>query len=355
MALIDKEIFVKLALAPAPQAIPNEPMWRQPMSLLHQVRNATYNRAGNRPVVDRASALQVLDEIRAYLGDNGYLAGKYLRPWDVDKDLYGRLDRREPWWGFEFETGWTNVDTRKAAIYHTWDTWDNVVFDSEGEGSAVEITFAPEEMSKYLDGTAQAYKFAEFLTGNPNTHRGAHDSVGTHINISDPNLTNENVAEVAYKLNRTVAHLPLRNGDVDVRKLFFGRSSLYGGFFVGDGNATWIEGKLFRTTYNMDEFKRYITTCEALTKCMAALIADNRPNCFVSNLYEMVTDGADPVIMDDVNRGPLDGGRGNGYINGGFARDVFDLSNKDVDESDFDEYDDPDEDEYYDGEDEEDY
>lgn len=282
--------------------------------------------------IDRESAMQMYDQIRAYIGERGYLRGKYLRPWLIDPGLYGRLDRNEPWWGFEFETGWKDQEARKRAVYHTWDTWDNVAFDSEGEGSAVEITFAPQELSKYAAGEADAYKFAEFLANSKDTYNGGDARVGTHLNISHPQLVPQNLVQSVAGMNRTLAHLPLKDGKIDVRKLMFGRSALYGGFFNGQGGAAYTEGKLFRTTYDFEQFRTYLQTCDALTSALTALVnADPaqasvaRPTPYVSNLYAVFKGAEEPVIKWSLKHGHhLDGSRGNNLINGALASDQFD-------------------------------
>lgn len=278
--------------------------------------------------VDRASALAAYEKIRGYIRERGFLPGKFLRPWFVDKNIYAGLDRSQPWWGFEFETGYRSQEQRAEVIDHVWNTWNNVAFDSEGEGqAAVEITFAPQEMSKYLDGTADAFKFMEYLTGNPRTYRGQNESVGTHINLSDPCMTPRNVDAIATSLSRSIAALPTTIPAVgDVRLYMFGRSRIYGGFNGHEEHGSvWVEGKLFRTTYDVEVFKRYLKVCEGLTRCMHATVAlgTNLAVPFVNNLYEVCFEGAEPEIMY-VRKAVAycEGIRGDGRLNNGLQRDL---------------------------------
>lgn len=261
--------------------------------------------------IDRESALQAFEYIRGYIKNNGWVGGKSLRPWFLDPELYNNLNRAEPWWGFEFETGYKSKEARSQVIDHCWDNFEGIAFDREGEGNAqVEITFAPQERSKFIDGSAQALRFLQFLDANPKLiNKTDEANVGTHINMSHPDLNADNLSSVVYGLTRTVGTLPrIVDGEGDVRRKFFGRARLYGGFHPQNQNgSTWIEGKLFRTTYKLADFQRYVRVCHALTDSMDAILrelnnADNtwqrtlKLKPYVFNLYEMVEDGAPPQI-----------------------------------------------------------
>jgi len=268
-------------------------------------------RANWKTRADEASAIEVYEQIKNYIMQNGYFRAKVLRPWEIDNQLYAGLDRAEPWWGFEFETGYTTPANRAAAIAHVWDNYDGVCFDAEGEGqSAVEITFGPQEMSKFADGTAQALRFIQWLDANPQVvYNGGQNNVGTHVNMSHPQLNPENRKMVCGAMNRTLAAIPsMQEGVGNVRQLMFGRNTLYGGFFEqGAGGSVWLEGKLFRTTYTAAVFQRYIRTCEALTKSLKAIVGaldgedytwqkEMKAAPYVDNLYEVAFAEAEPVI-----------------------------------------------------------
>lgn len=287
--------------------------------------------------INREDALRVYEMMRGFILNNGFLGGKYLRPWDVDENLYSRLDRSQTWWGFEFETGYKTRVDRTAILGEVWDTLDNTCFDSEGEGQAqVEITFAPEELSKYRDGSAQALKFMDILDRNPQRiYNGRTEAVGTHINISHPKLDARNLHWVSYCMARTLASLPhtvrYEGKDQNTRMFMFGRRHLYGGFFPQyTDNAVWIEGKLFRTVYSRKEFDTYIKVCEGLTKCLeffcehapAGQIDLIKEGClYVNNLFDVVFHGADLVVNPSAYVGNLDGSRAGNAINGMLAED----------------------------------
>lgn len=316
MGIVSEDVFV-------------EAVRRSPTAALQAVRILAYSNAHPphaAAMADRATALRVYGQIKDYITTNGYLPGKYLRPWELDNQLYARLDRTKPWWGFEFETGYKSREDRAAVINHVWDTWNNVVFDSEGEGNAaVEITFAPQESEKFHDGTADAFKFVEYLTNNPRVMQGNGAAVGTHLNFSHPNLTTNNYGRVAQGLQRTVAVLPKNCAEGDTRLHMFGRAALYGGFFCNAAEEScWIEGKLFRTTYDIEVFKRYLKVSEGLTKCLAILcntatMGGEIP--YVTNLYDVTFSDAQPAIAFAAAM-EIDGTRGNGLLNGPLAMDV---------------------------------
>lgn len=340
MGIVAKEIFTDQLAKPAQIELRNQVAHIMRAHLLNlgpgnravgdvQLIRRLADQLRNNIAVNREDAETAYDQIRQYIRRVGYLPGKYLRSWDIDTTIYTKLDRTQPWWGFEFETGYRSQEARAEVIDHVWDTWDNVVFDSEGEDVAVEITFAPQEMQKYLDGTADAFKFVEYLTGNRLVSNTGNSNVGTHINLSHPAITRENVANVGYSLARSIAALPVMckidGKDADTRRHMFGRADLYGGFFAQrTETAVWIEGKLFRTAYDVEVFKRYVKVCECLTK-LAELFSTLKPEGikypYVDNLLEMYRDGAEPNVVFGKYFGNIDGTRGNNLLNGSIARD----------------------------------
>lgn len=251
--------------------------------------------------VDRESALALLGEMReAIIG--GYQQGKRCRPWSFSDRVFTRLDRSKPWWGFEFETGWASSAAYKEAVAHVWDNYDGCMFDGEGEGGyAVEITFCPSEMHTYLDGTAPAFKFIEWVDQNPHlSFNGGENNVGTHVNMSDPHFSERpgSARELQKFLNRTLLFTRAVNGQ---RAEMFGRETIYAGFFHNDSNNganEWLEFKGFRTTYSLDVFKRYIKTCEALQKVIDKFytLDGSAASKGVANLYDVAFNGAEPAI-----------------------------------------------------------
>jgi hypothetical protein len=125
-------------------------------------------------------------------------------------------------------------------------------------------------------------------------------------------------------MNTTLAHLPRFVDGVDVRLTLFGRSRLYGGFYAqARPNGTWMEGKLFRTTYAIEQFQSYLRTCRALTKLATAFVEGGTVTSlgryrYVTNLYEMVTEDAEPVFSEREYLGVLSSGDS---INGRYSPD----------------------------------
>lgn len=257
--------------------------------------------------VDRESALACLAEMREFLVNRGCFGGKVLRPWEIDTELCKRLDRSQNWWGFEFETGYQTAGARGQVLGHVWDTWDNVAYDNEGEGNyPCEITFAPQEQSKFEDGTAQANQFMNWLAEQSKlTYRSREAGIGTHFNLSTPGMEKGDASRNSAEwMNLTVSRLPNEMNGKNVRSEMFGRSTLYGGWFP---QAGWIEGKLFRTTYKADEWAKYLKVCKALTLCLETLTAVNKDKAnswhhelrhipYVYNLYEIYKNDAAPEV-----------------------------------------------------------
>lgn len=316
MGIINQEVFVNKFMASAPGTRTSggyETSWNA-TGLRGEIRNALRIEGRTPPswynAVDRESALQCFEQIKDYIVRHGYLNGKLLRPWFLDAGLTDNLDRSQVWWGWEFETGYISSNARAQAISHCWDNYDGVVFDAEGEGNAaVEITFTPEEEGKFRDGTGQAMRFMQWVSDNRSiTQRGSNSGVGTHLNMSHPGMTPDNVNMVANGMNRTVGALEQEEDGIgNIRHALFGRSNLYGGFYPQNmGGKVWTEGKLFRTTYSMTEFQRYLRTGHGLSRCLEAIVdavtgTDSEWRItmghvpLVSNLFQVIN-GEAPVI-----------------------------------------------------------
>lgn len=316
--------------------------------------------------INEEAALKIYDQLRDYVAVRGYYPAKFLRPWEIDDELYSDLNKDEPWWGFEFETGYLNNDLRAEVIRETWDTMDNMCFDGEGEGaSRVEITFAPQERSKFEDRTAEACKFMRLLDSKRDTHvmKTEATAVGCHLNVSVPGLNKDNYGAVTAIMNNTInlLHPVLPGTDRNTKLEFFGREQLYGLFYAQQSPPTyndngqidhsvpqmyWLEGKLFRTSYHYARFEQYLAVCDAITRCMEWLVkqdikvlnkADNRATtrmqpvpgaayddntgyyesyepvgkkgAYFKNFIAMVLEGADPEIANwNDNPGLLEDG-----------------------------------------------
>lgn len=265
---------------------------------------------------DRETLMRCYEQIKTYILDHGWVRNKHLRPWFIDPDFYKSLNRDEVWWGFEFETGYKSYADRGTAIEHVWDNYHGVCFDSEGEGAAaVEITFTPAEQSKFMDGTAPADSFMRWLSANRVlTQKTDANGVGTHINISAPGLTTDNQAKVHAAMTLTLARIPHTiKGVGNARQFMFGRANLYGGWHSHNaGKDAWLEGKLFRTTYEYDVFRRYVQVCAAFSKALTLIIDFYKGKQkkgtleeahflmghvpFVTNMYEVAFDDAEPIM-----------------------------------------------------------
>lgn len=317
MGIIAKERFISRLQGPPDPADATYAVREGMDSIRYQIRSAAMLSQGRvRGQLSRESALEVWDLLKDYVVERGYFSSKTLRPWEIDPLLSSDLDTSEPWWGIEFETGWADHRARSQVVEHVWETWDNVSFDGEGEGdSPVEITFAPQEVSKYLDGTANAYQFAQYMASRTDYMETENEHIGTHINISHPLLTQDNRSNIVRGLNMSIAALPRTAADgVDVRTRYFGRTYLYGGF-GGRGRAErpWVEGKLFRTTYRADVFARYMQVFKTLTDLVGILARaqEGRPVTyvpFVTNLLDMLAnaDATPNIRYAPVNAFPLD-------------------------------------------------
>lgn len=276
MGMINQEKFVELCLRP------DATLWEELFNMTGG--HWAYGGVGavQRPMmVNREAALAAYEQAKEYLLAKGYFAGKLGRPWDL-VDPTASLDRSQAWWGFEFETGYVSKEALQEALSYTWDNFDNVAYDSEGEGEYYsEITFGPAERSKFLDGTADAFRFMEFLDKFSGTNDTGETMVGTHLNISSPLLdTPVKVSRAALLINDTLHKLP------PIRSELFGRSNLYAGAF---SHGNYVECKLFRTTYNLFTFKKYLRVADALTK-VAELVgtAELSTQHYVSNFQELV-------------------------------------------------------------------
>lgn len=269
-------------------------------------RHIVYNDRGDLRV-DVASANALYTALSEYILAGGQLA-KTLRPWDINPRLFEGMDRTQPWWGWEFETGWrTNAD-RLAAVRHVWDNYDGCMFDAEGEGDyQVEITFIPATMQEHLNGTASANLFVQWMNDNPNRIlRTGNNNVGTHLNMSHPLLNRNNAKGLAAFLNRTLQWSRHTNGQ---RQQMFGRESIYAGFFhnISNGGANnWLEFKGFRTAYDAEGFQNYIKVASAFQKIINTYLESNaerhafiaRNKLGIRNLYDVVYNGARPLAKN---------------------------------------------------------
>lgn len=247
------------------------------------------------PEIDVAAAEAMYNEVKQYVVTHGYLAGKWFRPYLWTNVNEMGLDPDQPWWGFEFETGYSSQEAMSTALTYCWDTYDNVTFDSEGEGNYYsEVTFAPANMSDFLTNQAAATGYINYLSDNKAlTNNTGQAFIGTHINISVPSMratdvkdrsVYERLAGIRRVLNRSVGSM---TSDQLMQR--FGRSPLYGGFFLNqdDNGNYWFEGKVFRTTYDAAVFENYVTVAKGITKAIQYL-ETTRDVYFIKNMDQLL-------------------------------------------------------------------
>ena len=262
--------------------------------------------------VNREEARALYDTLKNYVLSNGRFTYKSLRPYLWMNVNEMGLDPDAPWWGFEFETGYSSRKARSTALAYCWDNFENVTFDGEGEGPfPSEVTFAPENMSSFIEGTAPGYQFTQFLNDhNTLTNRTHHTDIGTHINISIPEMRKVQWTKdfdtrlwyVVTTLNRTLGTI-----DPESNNYYFGRGRLYAGFGSNsdEDNNNWLEGKLFRTTYDIEVFQRYVRVCQALTKVLQKFWhSDTNTYYFCSNILDMFEDPTLEPMMDGIDQYP---------------------------------------------------
>ena len=253
--------------------------------------------------VDVPAAFAMYEQLKERVLNTGYFGGKIFRPYDHTNVTDMGLDPSQPWVGFEFETGYASKDAMRKCLGYCWDNFDNVTFDGEGEGEHYsEVTFAPADLSSFVDGSAPAAQYMKFLSDNREmTYNSGESAIGTHVNISLPVMrgrsqqTAQMLSNITPVLNRSLGTL---SNDDNLE--FFGRERLYAGFFLNSDNHnnSWFEGKLFRTTYDYAQYQKYIRVSQGLVKAIEALVAANGEGYYISNLFDLLSnpDDVEPVI-----------------------------------------------------------
>lgn len=214
-----------------------------------------------------AYAIEALDES---LIEGMFTSWKALRPWTV-VPITDSLDPNKAWIGWEVETGWNNEEHRSRVIEDFLSTFNHVCTDEEGAAFGVELTWCPREADAYVSEEEHPLMFVTKYVRCAYKH-DPEDYVGTHINVSTPafRTTSSDVkAAVCSALNRTLNHMSGTE-----RERLFGRACLYGGFLIqGDDttNNTWLEGKLFNSTYSKPVARGYIAVGNRIAELVEAL------------------------------------------------------------------------------------
>lgn len=203
--------------------------------------------------------------------------GKYNRPWCL-VDIFSKLDPNEVWIGMEMETGFNNEDHYKQLVQYIWDDLSYVAMDREGSGYyPIEVTFPPEELSKFARGEAQINKMLDFMNDKKLNNIVPAEShvTGTHVNISTPKFRtmadNSRRDMVARAMTYTLQTL-----NAAQRVEFFNRQP-YGWCYRRNaaspsGVQEWIEMKLFFSTTDRVKFGEYMATIERISLLIDKLI-----------------------------------------------------------------------------------
>ena len=151
------------------------------------LREYPYDGPKRIPATDITS--EVADNIlaNALTATLGVRQAKVNRPWEL-VDLTAKLDAKQPWLGFEYETGFDSKADYDRLINHLWHNVNHVAIDREGYGPyCPEITFSPENLSAYMNGTSSIQQVIGWMNDNkvPLAEFGP-TYVGTHVNLSTP-------------------------------------------------------------------------------------------------------------------------------------------------------------------------
>jgi hypothetical protein len=198
---------------------------------------------------------------------------KANRPWFL-VDVTKNLDPTQAWYGWEFEGGYATEEDYKRVIKYFWSRFPYSAIDIEGHGHySAELTFSPCNEADLDDESFGLMKLTKFINRNKigTTQWGIGSMVGTHVNISTPAyraLSQEQAYIVASRLGDM-----LNSGlTYDEKIEFFGRQP-YGYAFpqrTSDGKQ-WIEFKVFNSTTDLDELRKYARTAKRIAFIMDQL------------------------------------------------------------------------------------
>jgi hypothetical protein len=193
--------------------------------------------------------------------------GKVNRPWELI-NLTEKLDSKQAWFGFEFETGFNTHDDYKKIIQFVWDNIEHVAIDREGYGRyCPEITFSPQNMDKFFDKTADIYTVIKWMNENKVRMPDIGDFVGTHLNLSTPTYrAGTNRSTVCDLMNHSILLLK-----PEEQVELFGRVPYGLGNEMNVNGQAWIEFKMFRSTDDLEKFDGYMKVARRLARVMEKL------------------------------------------------------------------------------------
>lgn len=208
-----------------------------------------------------------LDVYHTGIAEGKFPAWKALRPWGI-VDMTSKLDENKPWIGWEIETGWITYEARNRVMARFINENHHVAVDSEGPEYGAELTWAPANNGEYegkhplLFVCDVAAEECEYLYEHE-----AYEHVGTHVNVSTPSSRKLGIVQMDAVVNALNLAL-VDEFSFDDFESVFGRGEMYGGFF---NQRKWIEGKLFNTTYDPVEAKRYMNVASRLAAAIETL------------------------------------------------------------------------------------
>lgn len=227
-----------------------------------------------------AQAQELLDNtLKAAL--NNTQRCKYHRPWDI-VDFRTKLDPKQAWIGFEFETGFDSNKDYQKFINFLW-AQDYTAIDREGTGKfPVEVAFAPMHAADVLAGNSTLEAALKFVMDeglkpalNPTTF--TQRDVGCHAGISTPAfraMDRNGQSRIVNRLNAALTCLTKEQ-----RVVVYNRPELlWGGANLRTGYA---EIKTFRAVPTLEAVQKYVRVAGQIVKLMDILIAD--PNLELSD------------------------------------------------------------------------
>lgn len=238
-----------------------------------------------RKINDLKDAEEYLDAVlqRALNNDQDFKG--YSKPFNL-VDFKKILDPKQPWIGFEFETGFDDKSEYQKLINFLW-AQDYTSIDKEGTGKfPVEIVYAPMNLSDVVAGNSTLQKTVEFyrdeeLTPALNPTTASRRDVGIHAGISTPKSRKGDPYGYSARLSGILADLTAKQKDE-----LYGRHVLHWGY--ANARRDYIELKMFRAIPDVDQIKVYVTVVAQCVKLLDFLI-DNPNVKSLSNTYDFLS------------------------------------------------------------------
>lgn len=265
-----------------------------------------------RNITVEASA-QAMERIKAnFINGN---VGKDTRPWFV-LDFPSLLPQGATMFGFEIETGFSSEHGKTSMMCWLWDNTDYTTVDREGCSSfPVEITFPPIVAEQLLNEDNQLLGWFRHNASLADNNRARTRIVGSREMTGGCVGTHTNISTAAYRSaarpHRTAAQRSLQTlfmGLTSSQKVhLFGRMPYIddvargrGGEYNGGDGAARIEFKMFHTTLNIEQFKRYCKVSLRLAEVIDLCLIGNTPANSTA-MFEYLTQDlpARSVICDE--------------------------------------------------------